>query len=406
MQALVMAHAAFGHNHFFKNNYLFRQWTDAEGILDYLEFARDYIAWCEERHGVAAVEKTLDAAHALMDQGVFRYRRPPKLNEEKLRRKQREREEYEERTFSDLWRTLPKRDADAPLELDKEEELKRKHKLKLPQENLLYFLEKHSPVLETWQREVLRIVRNVAQYFLPQKQTKVMNEGCATFVHYYITNKLFDEGLIGEGAMLEILSSHANVIAQPAFDDKRYGGLNPYALGFAMMQDIRRICEAPKPEDEQWFPEIAGCDDWRGVLRDAWANYRDESFIQQYLSPHLIRELRLFALADDEEDAYYTVTGIHDERGYRRVRQQLAQNYDIALAEPDIEVMDVDLRGNRHLRLRHNTRNGVPLDPKLRDRVLAHVRELWGYDVSIAAMERNANAPASFTSTSADEADF
>ena len=51
MQALVIAHAAFGHNHFFKNNYLFQQWTDAEGILDYLDFAKRYIAACEERHG-------------------------------------------------------------------------------------------------------------------------------------------------------------------------------------------------------------------------------------------------------------------------------------------------------------------------------------------------------------------
>ena len=75
MQALVMAHAAFGHNHFFKNNYLFRQWTNAGGILDYLAFAKRYIAACEERQGREAVESVLDAAHALMDQGVFRYRR-------------------------------------------------------------------------------------------------------------------------------------------------------------------------------------------------------------------------------------------------------------------------------------------------------------------------------------------
>ena len=77
LQALVMAHAAFGHNHFFKNNYLFRQWTDAEGIFEYLQFAKSYIVKCEERHGPAAVEEVLDAAHAIMDHGVFRSRRPP-----------------------------------------------------------------------------------------------------------------------------------------------------------------------------------------------------------------------------------------------------------------------------------------------------------------------------------------
>ena len=65
MQTLVIAHAAFGHNHFFKNNYLFKQWTDAEGILDYLDFAKSYVAQCEDRYGRIAVEFTLDAAHAL-----------------------------------------------------------------------------------------------------------------------------------------------------------------------------------------------------------------------------------------------------------------------------------------------------------------------------------------------------
>ena len=126
-------------------------------------------------------------------------------------------------------------------------------------------------------------MRNLAQYFYPQRQTKVMNEGCATFVHYTIMNRLYDRGLITEGAMLEFLHSHANVVFQPDFDDPRYGGINPYALGFAMMQDIQRICVAPTDEDRDWFPDIAGSGDWRAVLRDAWANYRDESFVRQFL---------------------------------------------------------------------------------------------------------------------------
>ena len=85
MQTLVIAHAAFGHNHFFKNNYLFQQWTDPAGILDYLDFAKRYVAACEERYGVEAVETTLDAAHALMGQGVFRYRRAAKLKLARIR---------------------------------------------------------------------------------------------------------------------------------------------------------------------------------------------------------------------------------------------------------------------------------------------------------------------------------
>ena len=76
MQTLVMAHAAFGHNHFFKNNYLFKQWTRADSVLDYLDFAKRYVAKCEERYGVEAVERVLDAAHALMSHGVNRYRVP------------------------------------------------------------------------------------------------------------------------------------------------------------------------------------------------------------------------------------------------------------------------------------------------------------------------------------------
>ncbi|HYF09803.1 MAG TPA: SpoVR family protein, partial [Acetobacteraceae bacterium] len=114
MQCLVIAHAAFGHNHFFKNNYLLKVWTDACGILDYLEFARGYIARCEDRYGVPAVERILDAAHALSTHGVFRFprRRVPDLASEE--RRERERREHEERIYNDLWRTVPAQSGDKP----------------------------------------------------------------------------------------------------------------------------------------------------------------------------------------------------------------------------------------------------------------------------------------------------
>ena len=107
MQTLVIAHAAFGHNHFFKNNYLFKQWTDADGILDYLEFAKRYVAHCEERHGRLAVEQTLDAAHALMSHGIDRY--PGKKSSIFAPRRSgpAARRAHEESAFNDLWRTVP-----------------------------------------------------------------------------------------------------------------------------------------------------------------------------------------------------------------------------------------------------------------------------------------------------------
>jgi len=185
MQTLVIAHAAFGHNHFFKNNYLFRQWTDANGILDYLDFAKNYVAQCEERHGRAEVERTLDAAHSLMSHGIDRYPGKKKHDLRVEEKRAGQRRLHEESVFNELWRTIPGGQVKSEALLNVE---RRRKLLGLPQENLLYFLEKTAPRLQPWQRELLRIVRHIAQYFYPQSQTKVMNEGTATYVHYRIMN--------------------------------------------------------------------------------------------------------------------------------------------------------------------------------------------------------------------------
>ncbi|RED48669.1 SpoVR family protein [Aestuariispira insulae] len=384
LQTLVMAHAAFGHNHFFKNNYLFKQWTDADGILDYISFAKNFIMKCEERYGFQAVEDLLDAAHSLMSHGVFRYRRPPRPTKEELEAMRRMRESHEEKQSQlDIWMESMLNPSPEERELNRRERVDRQSKMNLPEENLLYFFEKNSPVLEPWQQEILRIVRSLAQYLYPQKQTKVMNEGCATFVHYYIINRLHDQGLITDGAFMEMLHSHTNVVMQPDFDDPRFSGINPYTLGFNMMMDIKRICEDPTDEDREWFPDFAGSDDWRSVLKHAWANYRDESFIQQFLSPHLMRKMKLFVITDDSKKDELEVTEIHSSRHYKKLRQTLANSYDITNYEANIQVMDADLKGDRILKLRHGVHNGILLEDKSRDEVLKYVKYLWGYDVTL-----------------------
>jgi stage V sporulation protein R len=385
MQTLVIAHAAFGHNHFFKNNYLFKQWTDAEGILDYLDFAKSYVAQCEEHHGELAVERTLDAAHALMSHGVYRYPGNKKLDLRHDEQRARDRRIHEERVFNDLWRTVPVGPGKTVTELSVE---RRRTLLGLPQENLLYFLEKSAPRLQAWQRELLRIVRRIAQYFYPQSMTKVMNEGTATYVHYRIMTRLHEQGRISDGNFLEFLQSHTNVVFQPGFDDPRFSGFNPYALGFAMMQDIARIVATPDDEDRAWFPDIAGKGDVMGVLRDVWANYRDESFLSQFLSPRLIRDLRLFHLHDDPDFSEGIKVGaIHNERGYRAIRRELSRQHDVGWIDANIEVVDVDLAGDRRLLVRHTVVNGSLLEEADARRVLQHLADLWSYDVLLREVD-------------------
>ena len=385
MQTLVIAHAAFGHNHFFKNNYLFRQWTRADRVLDNFAYAKRFIAECEERHGVQAVESILDAAHALMSHGVSRFaRKTTRANDRAT--KADVRHEHFESTYNDLWRTLPS-SVQQQKKQESEPDQTNDSAAELPDENLLRYLSHHAPKLKDWQREVLEIVRRTAQYFYPQRQTKLMNEGCATFVHYEIMNQLFDRGQIDEGAMLEFFHMHSSVVRQPNFDDRRYSGINPYALGFAMMRDIQRICNQPTEEDNQWFPEFAGNGQAMATLRDAWSEYRDESFVLQFLSPKLIRDMRLFAVTDRSEAPFLSVDAIHNESGYREVRSRLASQYDLARREPEIEITEADLTGNRRLVLTHRVRDGRLLNKEDSAKTLRHVANLWGYRVRMIEID-------------------
>ena len=387
MQALVVAHAAYGHNSFFKNNYLFRLWTDAAGIIDYLVYARNYIAECEEKHGLDSVEELLDSCHALMNYGVDRYKRPQTLSLAKERLRLRDREAHAQAQVNELWRTLPKRDAARATEADERFP-------KEPQENLLYFVEKNSPLLEPWEREVVRIVRKVAQYFYPQRQTQVMNEGWATFWHYTLLNTLYDEGLLTDGFMMEFLLSHSNVVHQPPVSKRYYSGINPYALGFSMMSDIRRICEHPTDEDRHWFPDIAGTP-WVAAMDYAMRNFKDESFVAQYLSPKLMRDMRLFAVLDDAKAEVLQVSAIHDESGYRHVRESLARQYDINHREPNIQVWSVHTHGDRSLVLRHIRSDNRPLGEGTEE-MLKHIARLWRFSVYLESVDDEGSAQQRF----------
>jgi spore cortex formation protein SpoVR/YcgB (stage V sporulation) len=381
MQTLVMAHAAYGHNAFFKGNELFRKWTDADSIIDYLIFAKNYVRECESKYGEEKVEDLLDSCHSLMNFGIDQYKRPEPLSVHEEQEKQKEREQYLASQVNEFWlRTVPQ----APGTNDEGYEPFPKE----PEENILYFIEKNAPNLEVWEREIIRIVRKMSQYFYPQRLTRLMNEGFATFCHYEIMMEMWERGYISERFIFEFLRSHTAVTFQPPFHHPQYNGINVYSLGFAIYRDIKRICENPTAEDREWFPNLAG-KDWREEIDFAMRSFRDDSFISQYLSPKVIRDFHLFAVTDDTQNEFVKIADIHDEIGYKSVRRTLSNSYSFSSSVPHIVVDNVDIKGDRSLTLIHHLRDRKTLEQKPAIETLKHVRKLWGFKTTLMSIDED-----------------
>ncbi len=383
MQTLVTAHAAFGHNSFFKCNHLFKQFTDAEGIVDYLVFANDYIAKCEDRYGWQEVEAVLDAAHTLQNYGVDKHRRVS-LTASQIQTREEMRIEWKEKFADEVMdraEAWGRHNTPASVAADEQAGFD-------PHENILYFMEKHAPDMPNWKREILRIVRKIAMYFYPQRLTKVMNEGWATFWHYTLIHDLFKEGLVTEGFMMEFYESHCGVVWQ----HPRSNSMNPYALGFAMFNDIKRVAMEPTEEDRLWFgtQEWVGGGDWLGTIDWAMRNFKDESFIQQFLTPKVMRDFSLFALLDDDRNETYVVTAIHNDAGYRKVRDVLANQHNMTGYIPEILVTDVRKNTDRALVLRHQMIDRRPLEEDETMTVLKHIEYLWGFPVELKSFDGDA----------------
>ena len=141
-----------------------------------------------------------------------------------------------------------------------------------------------------------------------------------------------------------------------------------------MYRDLQRICQHPTEEDRRWFPEIAGSD-WLETFDFAMRNFKDESFIAQYLSPKVMRDFRLFAVLDDDQEDKLQVSAIHDDAGFRKLREILSDQYNLGAREPNVQVWNVDLRGDRSLTLRHTAFRRRPLvhAPRARAAPLQHV---------------------------------
>lgn len=379
MQTLVMAHASVGHSAVFKSNYCFKDNTNPDSILDYLTFAKNYLKKCEEKYGEYEVEIMLDSCHAISEYGIDKYKRIKKQSVKNEEQHALDKFEQELKDYNPTWEKLIKKKAQIEgslLNFPKE-----------PEDNILYFIEKNAPLLPQWKREIIRIVRKISQYFSPQGGTKTLNEGFASFTHHYIMGRMYDKGFIDEGTYMSFIRSHVSVLKQFNYDSKHFSGFNPYALGFAIFTDIKRICENPTDEDKKFFPDMAGTN-WISAVKYAMANFKDDSFILQYLSPKVARDFRMFHLEDRSENEFYSVDNIHNESGFHELRYRLSKNYDRSSYVPNIQVTGVDLSGNRTLTLKHKSIDGISLSDSTAQTTLDHVAELWEFPVELISNEK------------------
>ena len=336
LQILTMAHV-YGHNDFFKNNRLFKQGTKAKYTLEMFnlnsKIIREYID--DPSIGYEKVERILDAAHAIKYQ-VGRTIGVKELSDNEI--KESIIKDYESKKENRSF-------------LDSYEEIKLPNLDKIPLEpvdDIMGFIIEYGSLKE-WEKTILSIVKREAEYFLPQIETKIMNEGWASYTHYNILKQLD----LPQELYLEFIKRDNDVIA-PAI-----GGLNPYYIGFKMFEDIEK-----KYGKEKIF--------------EVRAIERDSSFLRRYLTQELCEELNLFEYNQRTFDTI--IEEISDEDGWKTIRDTLSYTCGMG-GIPYVRIIDLN-KNDRTLTL-ENVYDGRTLDLSYAKATLQYIQELWGYDVKL-----------------------
>ncbi|MCL5044728.1 MAG: SpoVR family protein [Deltaproteobacteria bacterium] len=348
LQVLTIAHV-YGHNDFFKNNYTFRTTKPALTVELFKAHALRLRRYVEDPSiGIDKVERLLDAAHAL----AYQCRR--NLAIRKLDRREQETRLIEQaQPRHDPFRQLHQRVVPPEPDLNR---------VPLePDEDLLLFIRDHNPRLADWEKDVLTILDQEAKYFLPMIETKIMNEGWASYWHKRVLEAL----ALDQGLSLEFIVRH-NQVLRPI-----PGQINPYRLGFKVWEDIYRRHTDPTPEEVRKYgaPTKSGIE----KLFEAREVERDTSFLRRYLTEELMRELGLFEFEANGEDL--VVSRVSDEEGWRAVKETLIKNQGSG-SIPVVKVEDADFGQSRTLYLKHY-HDGRDLQLEYAEKTLAYVFRLW-----------------------------
>jgi stage V sporulation protein R len=367
-QKLVMAHV-YGHADFFRNNMYFahtnRRMVDA--MANHATRVRRY----QERYGVEPVEKLIDACLSIEDlidpSAVFLPAAPrseivppdPEPDEAPGR--------MPAKAYLDRYVNPPDYLEEQRRRVEEERERSKRFPAK-PERDVLGFLLNHAP-LANWERDIVGIVRGESYYFLPQRQSKVMNEGWASYWH----SKIMTTRVLTDAEVIDYADHHSGTVAtQP-------GRLNPYKLGLELFRDIERRwdrgCFGPEWDACENMAERAGWDRKLGLGRSKIFEVRrvhcDATFLDEFLTPEFCEEQKLFVSSEDSKTKKPAVS----TRTFDDVKQALLFQMTNG-GRPVIELIDANHANRAELLLRHR-HSGIDLRLDWARDVLEGLTTLW-----------------------------
>jgi len=363
---LVTAHV-LGHSDFFKNNLHFKR--TAKNMVESMASAAQRFREYEQNYGRNKVEAFLDAVISTQEHvDPYSWMEIQEPEEGKRTREKSFRtkkncltygEEQKETPYDDLW------SLDNLLENQAEEKEKDKDKKfpPKPQKDLLLFIMEHARDLEDWQRDIISVVRQEMLYFWPQMETKIMNEGWATYWHLRIMREIE----LVEDEAIEFAKMHAGVIQSSRFH------LNPYYLGLKIFEDIEKRWDQPAAEEKRKYKRLEG--EGKKKIFEVRELENDISFLRNYLTKELVEELDLY-LYKKEKDEWKIV-----EKDWEKVRDNIVANMTNC-GYPYIVVEDGDFNKRGELYLRH-CYEGINLDVYYLEKTLPCVHQLWGRTVHL-----------------------
>lgn len=384
LQILTIAHV-YGHNDFFKNNALFKP-THADHVISmfkaHADIVRGYVE--DPSIGIDRVESILDAAHSVSLNRAHRY-----IGQKETRQQQIERlrEKYfPKRTGGH--RLLEARPSDEDLKKKEDEFLAHIQRVPIdPDPDILLFIAENNPLLNDWERNLLRFVDEASQYFMPQIETKIMNEGWASYWH----KRILDDLDLPADMRMEFAVRH-NLVLRP-----HPNGMNPYHVGFTVWNAIRLWYDGsfdPSSihvfdkdlfyqmrrdfEERDAVPLGTGEKTGHEVMFMVREGDRDASFLQRFLTPPIMRHLNLFSFKPDSSDQL-VVDEVSDEEGWEKVKATVIHQVGLN-SIPVIRIVDANVGGDRTLVLEH-AHDGRDLEMSYAERTLEHLHALWRRDV-------------------------